>query len=70
MKKKTSKQKVPSQSKTRYSTLDLIPVADNGEYGLGYLMAPEENDLSEAREKGTYHFSHDQLEHQEDSIGR
>lgn len=46
----------------------VVPDTDSGEYGLGYVMNPNEDELSEVRKNSGYHFSADQLEHKSDPI--
>ena len=44
------------------------PLEDTGEYGLQQIMSPNEADLEEVRKQSSYHFTHDELQHKEDSV--
>lgn len=49
----------------------IIPIPKEegaGEYGLGNIMNPSEDELTELRKTSGYHFSGDQLEHKGDRI--
>lgn len=42
--------------------------SSTSEYGIEHLMKPDDEAFEDARNKGQYRFSEDQLEHKEDRI--
>jgi len=61
---------IAPEDATEEATEQAVQNEESGEFGISHVLVQNEEDIEEARKRSGYHYSHDELDHKEDHIGK